>query len=121
MLPKEILKSNKMAIYLFVYFILVPFHIQLRDVVLQEGGTTVDRLTEMKTGLEQNTLRFALGRGLVTGVCPEASEQTWSLNMKKAILSSLQNTMPDFRVSHSTTEVSEIICLYCRDLDGSIL
>ena len=79
--------------------------LQLREVVLQEGGTAVDRLSDMKTGLEQNSLRFSLGKGLVTGVCPEASEPTWSLNMKRAILSSLQNSMPDFQATHSTTEV----------------
>ena len=59
---------------------------------------------DFKRGLEENTLHFGLSDGKVTDVCPEEAEPTWALNIKRAVLSSLQITMEDFQTPTTNTE-----------------
>ena len=66
----------------------------------------------MKRGLEDNTLHFALSAGKVTDVCPEEAEPVWALNIKRAILSSLQNTMADYGSAVTVTEVRVLLLQY---------
>jgi hypothetical protein len=75
---------------------------------MQEANSPVERVRDMQIGLESNTMRFAISGGKVTDVCPDQSEQTWALNIKRAILSSLQNTMDDYKTATIKTEVDVV-------------
>ena len=81
---------------------------QLEDVLLREAEAEVARARDFKNGLELNTLRFALTGGKVTDVCPDQAETTWALNIKRAVLSSLQNTMEDFQTATTKTETDVV-------------
>lgn len=62
------------------------------------------RSKEFKNDLEEHELRFAYQDGLISEVCPDEKESTWTLNFKKGILSTFQNTMTRFDIDHHTTE-----------------
>ncbi|XP_049547862.1 uncharacterized protein LOC125959115 [Anopheles darlingi] len=49
-------------------------------------------------------LRFAFHDGTISEICHEDSESVWTLNLKRGILSTLQNTMPRFDIDFQTTE-----------------
>ncbi|XP_055591953.1 uncharacterized protein LOC129743787 [Uranotaenia lowii] len=49
-------------------------------------------------------LKFAFHDGLISEICHEADEPVWTLNMKRGILSSFQNSMPRFDIDYHTTE-----------------
>ena len=76
------------------------------DVTRLEG---VPRAAELRAALEGKPLRFAFVGGRVEGVCPtleEGADEPWVLNVKRAVLSGMQNTMNDFNVDIRTREVS---------------
>lgn len=62
------------------------------------------RSSEFKQDLEKYEMRFAYHDGLINEVCPDEDESAWTLNFKKGILSTLQNTMTRFDIDHNTTE-----------------
>lgn len=62
------------------------------------------RSEEFRKDLEKYELRFAYHDGLISEVCPDDLETTWTLNFKKGILSTFQNTMTRFDIDHNTTE-----------------
>ncbi|XP_053663269.1 uncharacterized protein LOC128712401 [Anopheles marshallii] len=49
-------------------------------------------------------LRFAFHDGTISELCHESDEPVWTLNLKRGILSTLQNTMPRFDIDYETTE-----------------
>ncbi|KFB38034.1 AGAP008807-PA-like protein [Anopheles sinensis] len=49
-------------------------------------------------------LRFAFHDGAISEICHEEDEPVWTLNLKRGILSALQNTMPRFDIDYETTE-----------------
>nr|QGV11544.1 Vg4 [Tetrastichus brontispae] len=63
-----------------------------------------------KASLEQNPLRFAFDDGLVRELCPSAADEVWALNVKRGVLSMLQNTMLRFDVDrrHEELDVSGV-------------
>ena len=64
--------------------------------------------TEFKANLERHTLRFAFDDGNVREVCPEPGEVVWALNIKRGILSMLQNTMKRFDVDRRINDELDI-------------
>ncbi|XP_028831417.1 uncharacterized protein LOC114787739 [Denticeps clupeoides] len=50
------------------------------------------RQKSLRESLEKQPLRFALREGRVATLCPQAAEQVWTLNIKRAILSMLQTS-----------------------------
>jgi Lipoprotein amino terminal region len=62
------------------------------------------RNDELGEELRKHVLRFSFHDGIIDEVCPEEEEVTWALNLKKGILSTLQNTMQRFDVDYNTTE-----------------
>ncbi|XP_015122764.1 uncharacterized protein LOC107045138 [Diachasma alloeum] len=67
--------------------------------------------TKFKEQLQKYSLRFAFEDGLVRELCPHPRETIWSLNIKRGILSMLQNTMKRFDVDHHDNELDVIgIC-----------
>uniref|UniRef100_A0A914V7X7 G-protein coupled receptors family 1 profile domain-containing protein n=1 Tax=Plectus sambesii TaxID=2011161 RepID=A0A914V7X7_9BILA len=55
--------------------------------------TGADVPSTWASNLEKLPLRFSFEDGMVSNVCPQADEETWSLNIKRAILSTFQNAL----------------------------
>lgn len=64
-----------------------------------EGGAAFRR------ALERMPLRFAFIDGLIEAICPAADEPAWVLNIKRGILSALQNSMDTLDQGAATREV----------------
>lgn len=86
---------------------------QLRDVELQESQpddpeakASAKGAAEFKRELEAHPLQFAFQDGVVDELCPAPGEPVWVLNIKRGILSTFQNSMPDFRIDSTVYEVS---------------
>ena len=60
---------------------------------------------EFKAGLERYVLRFAFDDGVIREVCPDPKENVWALNLKRGILSMLQNSMMRFDVDRRVDEL----------------
>ncbi|XP_014226324.1 uncharacterized protein LOC106652091 isoform X2 [Trichogramma pretiosum] len=60
---------------------------------------------EFKAGLERHALRFAFHDGLVRELCPEPRDEPWALNVRRGVLSMLQNTMLRFDVDRRHEEL----------------
>ena len=73
------------------------FYFQLSDVSLEDASDgqvqQFDASAEFAEHLAKNALRFAFADGVVTNVCPDASESNWTVNIKRAVLATLQNSM----------------------------
>ena len=55
--------------------------------------------------LERFPMRLSHQDGVVSAVCPTDADPTWVVNVKKGILSALQNSMQDLGMGTNTTEV----------------
>lgn len=60
---------------------------------------------EFKASLERFPLRFAFEDGRINEVCPDRRETVWVLNLKRGVLSILQNTMKRFDIDHRVDEL----------------
>jgi len=60
---------------------------------------------EFKTSLERFTLKFTFDDGIIHELCPDRREPVWTLNLKRGILSMLQNSMRRFDIDHNVNEV----------------
>ena len=61
---------------------------------------------EFSQQLEENSLRFSFQDGRIESLCPSESEKSWVLNIKRGILSMIQNTMEDLQADQKVREVS---------------
>lgn len=62
-------------------------------------------MAELRDVLERYPLRFSYQDGRVDNLCPALGETPRALNIKKAILSLLQNSMKELEVSEDVTEL----------------
>ena len=93
--------------------ILINTHyLQVSNVELQESDPKspktkriADKNGDFKKSLERNPLMFSFQDGRVDELCPSDNEQTWALNIKRAIISAFQNSMDDFSHEQKTKEV----------------
>ncbi|KAL2717243.1 hypothetical protein V1478_012943 [Vespula squamosa] len=60
---------------------------------------------QFKVNLERFSLRFAFEDGRINEVCPDRRETVWALNLKRGVLSILQNTMKRFDIDHRVDEL----------------
>ncbi|XP_032670099.1 uncharacterized protein LOC116843644 isoform X1 [Odontomachus brunneus] len=60
--------------------------------------------SEFKASLERFALRFAFDDGVIHELCPDPHEPVWALNLKRGVLSMLQNNMKRFDVDHQVEE-----------------
>lgn len=58
--------------------------------------------------LEENSLRFSFQDGRIESLCPADSETPWVLNIKRGILSMIQNTMENLQADQKVSEVSSL-------------
>nr|XP_012235380.1 PREDICTED: uncharacterized protein LOC105679739 [Linepithema humile] len=61
--------------------------------------------SEFKASLEHFALKFTFDDGLIQELCPDQREPVWSLNLKRGILSMLQNNMQRIDIDHRIEEV----------------
>lgn len=65
-------------------------------------------------------LKFAFHDGVVGEICHEEEEPVWTLNLKRGILSSFQNSMPRFDIDYHTTETDVSgVCGVTYTMSGS--
>ncbi|XP_062707026.1 vitellogenin-like [Aedes albopictus] len=65
-------------------------------------------------------LKFAFHDGVVGEICHEEEEPVWTLNLKRGILSSFQNSMPRFDIDYHTTETDVSgVCDVSYTMSGS--
>ncbi|XP_015599666.1 uncharacterized protein LOC107269849 [Cephus cinctus] len=60
---------------------------------------------EFKSSLEKYPLRFAFDDGHILEVCPHPQDAIWVVNLKRGVLSMLQNTMKRFDVDRKVNEL----------------
>lgn len=60
--------------------------------------------SEFKARLERFELRFSFDDGVIHELCPHRHEPVWTLNLKRGMLSMLQNSMRRFDVDYRTDE-----------------
>ena len=59
----------------------------------------------LESSLEELPLRFSYSDGHIEEICPETKETTLGLNIKRGVLSALQNTMRRLDLEHAAYEV----------------
>ena len=79
-----------------------------------ESGRPVRGNSEFRRALESQPLRFAYEDGRVASVCPAEQEEKWVLNVKRGIISHLQNTMTDLQTDTYTKEVGTLNFIHCN-------
>ncbi len=57
--------------------------------------TGADVPDSWSSDLERYALRFAFNDGIIDHVCPHPNDEIWSLNIKRAILSTFQHALDD--------------------------
>nr|XP_032808387.1 uncharacterized protein LOC116941407 [Petromyzon marinus] len=72
--------------------------LQLRDTRISSlEGRRAEPLPasdELRAELEANPLHFSLQGGLIPRLCPAVGEEIWALNVKRGLLSAVQNSLP---------------------------
>lgn len=86
---------------------------QISRVRLEESDPSDKRIRTQSEGLdsfaaalEKYPLMFAIQDGEVEHLCPSVDEELWSLNVKRGIISALQNSMHNMQVPQKVYEVS---------------
>lgn len=89
----------------------VEFHVQAPcEILLKINNAKLadvkpdPKVPPFKKSLEEKVLLFAYHDGRITEVCPDPKDSAWVVNLKKAVLSSFQNTMDN----HLDTTVREV-------------
>jgi hypothetical protein len=89
--------SDFCILFLSVYIIYMYFHLRLLvnhiGVMVRELASSVieDTNGEFRTSLEKSPLAFSFQDGRIEELCTSRPEKTWVLNIKRGILSSIQN------------------------------
>ena len=86
----------------------------MSDITLEDSSPSdnrrqpLDGANEWARALQESPLRFAFLDGTIETVCPDNRENDWVLNVKRGILSSLQNTMVSLE---GETRRREVVCV----------
>lgn len=102
--------QNESTLYLDAY-VVVHFtspcegNLRFYDAKLghEPGGRIAD--AEFNPNLAHYNLRFAFDDGRIDELCPHKHEPAWALNLKRGVLSMLQNNMRRFDVDHQIEEL----------------
>ncbi|XP_076346984.1 LOW QUALITY PROTEIN: uncharacterized protein LOC143245065 [Tachypleus tridentatus] len=85
--------------------------LQLRRVSLEQTDPknpayrrVAPETVKFRKDLERNTLRFSFQDGRIETLCPTENEPAWVLNIKRGVLSMIQNSMNDLFTNENTTE-----------------
>lgn len=72
---------------------------------MKDSSLTASDSKTFSQALERFPMRLSYQDGVVSAVCPTEADPTWVVNVKKGILSALQNSMQDLATGTNTTEV----------------
>lgn len=75
------------------------------------SNTPVTDVQLLRDRLQQYPLRFAWIDGKIERVCQEEDDHVFAVNVKRGILSSLQNTMRSFDMPDVIQDVSDVIVI----------
>ena len=75
------------------------------DPLSPKNKIEADTNGEFRTSLEKSPLAFSFQDGRIEELCTSRPEKTWVLNIKRGILSSIQNSMTDFTEDQQIQEV----------------
>ncbi|XP_046338509.2 uncharacterized protein LOC124119888 [Haliotis rufescens] len=84
--------------------------LKLRDVKVYRSDPSTnpmenaDETGEFKRNLERSPLRFSFQDGVVEELCPAEGETTWALNIKRGLLTAVQNSMDSLDRDQSVFE-----------------
>lgn len=85
--------------------------LRMSNVLLQDSDPTnsdrrqyVERIQQFKQSIEARPLRFAFIDGKIESICPSNDEEVWALNIKRGVISALQNTMTTLQGVTENTE-----------------
>ncbi|XP_071118264.1 apolipophorins-like [Haliotis cracherodii] len=84
--------------------------LRLRDVKVYRSDPSTDPMEnadetgEFKRNLERSPLRFSFQDGVVEELCPAEGETTWALNIKRGLLTAVQNSMDSLDRDQSVFE-----------------
>ncbi|XP_067677414.1 uncharacterized protein [Haliotis asinina] len=85
--------------------------LRLQDVKVSRSDTSpskrlenADESGEFKRNLERSPLRFSFQDGVIEELCPEDGETTWALNIKRGLLTAVQNSMDHLDRDQSVLE-----------------
>jgi Lipoprotein amino terminal region len=62
------------------------------------------RSAQFAEDLEKFAIRFDFHDGVIHEICPKSGESVWITNLKRGIISTLQNTMSRFDLDHNVVE-----------------
>lgn len=84
----------------------------MKRVNLEESDPTDASVRTVSAGsdefahtLQQHPLIFSFQDGQVEHLCPSTDEPVWALNIKRGVLSAMQNSMQDIAVPQTVYEV----------------
>lgn len=80
-------------------------NLKFYDAKLRHDPRTSVAVTEFNKNLAMYNLRFAFDDGKINELCPHEGEPVWALNLKRGVLSMLQNNMQRFDVDHRVEEL----------------
>ncbi|XP_041357844.1 uncharacterized protein LOC121374798 [Gigantopelta aegis] len=84
------------------------FALRLRNVRLYDTSrgqlTFIDNVGRFRQTLERNPLRFSFQDGVIEDLCPSDDEEPWALNVKRGVLTVLQNSMDNTDQDQTTKE-----------------
>ncbi|XP_031834655.2 apolipoprotein lipid transfer particle isoform X2 [Nomia melanderi] len=101
---------NESTLYLDAYVVVhftSPCEGNLRFYDARLGHEPGERIAdaEFNPNLARYNLRFAFDDGRIDELCPHKHEPAWALNLKRGVLSMLQNNMRRFDVDHRIEEL----------------
>ena len=88
--------------------------LQLRDVKVYRSDPDssamkyADESGEFRRVLERFPLRFSFQDGVVEDLCPAEGENVWALNIKRGVLTVLQNSMDSLEHDQRVQEVGKV-------------
>jgi len=87
------------------------FALKLSEVRLEESDPTDENRRynapnshQFRRALEQQPMHFSFQDGHIEDVCVNEEDPTWVANIKKAVLSSFQNSMQDLQIDENVSE-----------------
>ena len=90
----------------------------LRESVPHGGLEETEQQVEFQSALEKNALKFGFQDGVISNICPSLNEPVWVLNVKRGILSALQNSMNE---DSSYTYLYEVCHLLGQRLNKTLI
>lgn len=96
--------------YRYLLFQLGNVRLLESDPLSPKNKIAADTNGEFRTNLEESPLAFSFQDGRIEELCTSRPEKTWVLNIKRGILSSIQNSMTDFTKDQQVQEVQ--LCKY---------